>query len=338
MKLRTKLILAISGLTGFIWLHNTALLAARQPGQPTVLAHRGLSQEYDRTGLTRETCTAARMLPPRHDYLENTIGSIAAAFEAGAQVVELDVQPTTDGKFAVFHDWRLECRTNGSGRTRDHTMAELRALDVGFGYTPDAGQTFPFRGKGVGMMPSLGEVLERFPDRAFHIDVKSDDPAEGESLARFLAMLTPPHRERLTVIGGERPVEALLRELPQMRTATKASVTRCISRYAGVGWSGYVPEECRNTALFVPVNIAPWLWGWPNKFLDRMESVGTRVFVMGPYEGSGFSDGLDDPGLLARLPEGYDGGISTDAADLILPALESRRQEASAASLPAVSN
>ena len=99
----------------------------------TLLAHRGVAQQFDRAGLTNETCTAARMLPPTHGYLENTIDSIRAAFEYGAHMVELDIHPTADGEFAVFHDWRLECRTDGSGVTRERSMAYLRTLDIGHG-------------------------------------------------------------------------------------------------------------------------------------------------------------------------------------------------------------
>ena len=33
-------------------------------------------------------------------------------------MIEIDVHPTTDGQFAVFHDWTLDCRTNGAGVTR----------------------------------------------------------------------------------------------------------------------------------------------------------------------------------------------------------------------------
>ncbi|MFG3757139.1 glycerophosphodiester phosphodiesterase family protein, partial [Klebsiella pneumoniae] len=75
------------------------------------------------------------MRPPTHPYLENTIASLQAAFAAGADIAEVDVHPTTDGQFAVFHDWTLDCRTNGSGVTREHAMAELRTLDIGYGYT-----------------------------------------------------------------------------------------------------------------------------------------------------------------------------------------------------------
>jgi hypothetical protein len=35
----------------------------------------------------------------------------------------------------------------------------------------DGGKTFPFRGKGIGVMPSLDEVLQAFPDRSFQADV-----------------------------------------------------------------------------------------------------------------------------------------------------------------------
>ena len=63
-------------------------------------------------------------------------------------------------------------------------MAELKALDIGYGYTADGGTTFPFRGKGVGLMPTLDEVIARFPDKCFHINVKSNDPAEGDATFR----------------------------------------------------------------------------------------------------------------------------------------------------------
>lgn len=58
-----------------------------------------------------------------------------------------------------------------------------------------------------------------------------------------------------------------------------------------LGWSGYVPEACRDTSLLIPVNIAPWLWGWPDRFLDRMGAAGTNVYLLGPYHGVGFPTG-----------------------------------------------
>ena len=60
-----------------------------------------------------------------------------AAFDYGADVVEFDIHPTTDGRFVVFHDRRLDCKTNGQGLTRSHAIKELKALDIGYGYTFD---------------------------------------------------------------------------------------------------------------------------------------------------------------------------------------------------------
>jgi glycerophosphoryl diester phosphodiesterase len=71
--------------------------------------------------------------------------------------------------------------------------------------------------------------------------------------------------------------------------------------------------------MFVPLNFAPWMWGWPNKFITRMRDAGVQVYVLGPYSGGGFSTGVDDVEQLARLPAGYSGGIWTNHIDRIGP-------------------
>ena len=148
-----KVILCLFILVVFIYLNNTSFFTKVPNSEPFLLAHRGLAQTFTMEGITGETCTAERIHEPEHPYLENTIPSMEAAFGAGADVVELDVQLTKDGDFAVFHDWMLDCRTEGTGQIRDYTMQELKALDVGYGYTADDGETYPFRGKGIGFMP-----------------------------------------------------------------------------------------------------------------------------------------------------------------------------------------
>ena len=159
--------------------------------------------------LRRDTCTATRIHPPEHAFLENTLPSMRAAFDAGADIVEFDIHPTTDGHFAVFHDWTVDCRTEGHGITREHTLAQLKALDVGYGYTADGGKTYPFRGRGVGMMPSLDEVLDAFLDRRFLINIKSNDPDEGVALAKRLRRLPAERRARLMVYGGDAPIAVI---------------------------------------------------------------------------------------------------------------------------------
>ena len=305
----------------WVYLNNTSLFTDPIADRPFLVAHRGLGQEFDREGLTGQTCTASRMLATEHGYLENTIAGITAAFEYGADFVEFDVHRTTDDRFAVFHDWTVDCRTEGSGVTREHTLEALQKLDIGYGYTADDGESWPFRGKGVGMMPSLEQVLTTFPDRGFFIDLKSNDRAEGELLADRLAELSPDRADRIVVFGGSLPVGVIRDRLPRIRTTARPVMKRCLKRYLALGWTGYVPAECKRSVLFVPANVAPWLWGWPDRLMKRMDRVGTRVMLIGDYERGGLTRGFDDPARLEELQRGYAGGIWTDRIDLLGPAV-----------------
>lgn len=304
-----------------VYLNNTSLFSDPIGSKPVLIAHRALGQNFEREGLTGQTCTASRMIPSGHEHLENTIPAMTAAFAYGADFVEFDVHRTTDERFAVFHDWTLDCRTDGTGVTREHTLEELQTLDIGFGYTADAGKTYPFRGLGVGLLPSLEEVLATFPEQSFVIDVKSNDQNEGVLLADRLAELDEGRSGEILVYGGDRPVSVIRERLPHIRTISRPRLKRCLVRYMALGWSGYVPSDCGRSVLFVPANVARWLWGWPNRFLQRMDRVGTRVVLIGDYRGEGFSQGLDDPERLSELPSDYSGGIWTDRIDLIGPAV-----------------
>src|SRR5436190_7655208 len=88
---------ALAGLSAFAalcFVLNTSLFSSGAPGRPMLLAHRGLAQTFDVAGVQADTCTASRIHPPEHPYLENTLASMAAAFAAGADVVELDIHLT----------------------------------------------------------------------------------------------------------------------------------------------------------------------------------------------------------------------------------------------------
>jgi glycerophosphoryl diester phosphodiesterase len=300
-----------------IFINNTNFLAVHREGKPILLAHRGMAQRFDERDLKNDTCTATRMLPPTHNYLENTIRSMRASFDAGADLVELDVHPTIDGEFAVFHDWTLDCRTDGHGVTREHAMAELKMFDIGYGYTADGGRSFPFRGKGIGMMPTLDEVLAAFPDKRLLINVKSRDPSEGEKLAAVLNRLAAGRRHLTMVYGGDEPIEMIRRIGPDIRTISRAIIKSCLIRYIGYGWTGIVPQPCSNAMMLVPINIAPWLWGWPDRFLNRMQGANSVVFALGPYSGGEFSTGIDTPQLFERLPKNYSGGFLTNEIETI---------------------
>ncbi|MFB5661160.1 glycerophosphodiester phosphodiesterase family protein [Alteribacillus sp. HJP-4] len=303
----------------FIYVNNSSFFAEERNEDPLLLAHRGLGQPFSMENIESDTCTAERIFQPEHSYLENTIPSMEAAFELGADIVEFDIMPTKDGQFAVFHDAGLDCRTDSGGTTQDYTMDELRKLDVGYGYTADDGKTYPFRGKGIGMMPSLDEVVSSFPDESFLIHIKSNEREEGHQLAEYLKELPESRTKQLAVYGGDKPIAALNEDMPDMRVMSMESLKSCMLPYIGVGWSGYVPDSCHNTQIHLPEKFAPWIWGWPDKFLNRMEAAGTRVIVVAGD--GGWSEGFDSAKDMERLPDDFSGGIWTNRIDIIAPSI-----------------
>lgn len=306
-----------------LFLNNSSILASSPAGRPGVLAHRGIHQTFRTAGLTRDTCTANRIYPPTNPYLENTLPSMKASFDAGATALEIDIHPTTDGEFAVFHDWSLECRTDGLGVTREQSMAYLKTLDMGYGYTADNGATFPFRGKGVGMMPTLGEVLQTFSSRQFLINIKSNDPTEPDRLLAYLRSRGIAADGKLWIYATSRPLERLLQIAPRARVMSKQGMKACSKAYIATGWSGHVPAACRGKFIVIPTNLARLFWGWPNRLQQRMKRADAEIMLVGPV-GQGGGVGVDRLDDLRAVPASFDGYVMTDKVEVVGPAVRSR--------------
>lgn len=84
---------------------------------------------------------------------ESTLYAFEHAVELGVDVLEMDVQSTKDGELVVIHDDTVDRTTNGKGRVQDLTLTEIKALDAGYTWTTDNGQSYPFRGQGPRVPP-----------------------------------------------------------------------------------------------------------------------------------------------------------------------------------------
>lgn len=114
----------------------------------TIIAHRGASAYYP----------------------ENTLPSFEAAIEMGADMVELDVQLTSDKEVVVFHDEKISRCTDGRGKIADYTLAELKKLDAGSWFDKEFKNT---------TIPTLAEVLAFCKGKiAVNIEIKTEAVSE----------------------------------------------------------------------------------------------------------------------------------------------------------------
>ena len=300
-----------------LYVANASWIVGVPKGEMSLFAHRGVHQTYHRKDLTNTTCTAARMDPPTHSFIENTLPSIQAAIEAGANIIELDVKLTTDSEIVVFHDETLDCRTDGTGKTHHQSLTTLKALDIGYGYTADGGESYPFRGQFVGAMPTLDEVLAAFPNTYFMVNLKHGKASEGETYRDYIAA---KDTSRLGLVGLNRAVAPVIEAYPDMILQTRQNVKACLKGYALTGWYGGMPDSCKNSYVPVPSNLRHFIWGWPHRFEKRLNDVGSRSMLLGPYEGTG-SVGLDEIEQLRVIPKDYKGIVFTNKIELIGPEL-----------------
>ena len=307
-------LLIVLGVVAIIWLNNTSLFADRN-GRPMFIAHRGLAHEMDPEHEDYRVCLA-RVHVADHSFIENTIPSIEAAFALGATFVEIDVRTTADGQFAVFHDDVLDCKTEATGLVRHFSMDELRKLDVGYGYVTRDGN-HPLRGLGVGLMPTLEEVLDRFPTRSFIINVKDNLGPQAGAFAQIIELRATNEIRELLVFGGNDTVSVMRNANPMLVVASRQSVKRCVTDYMLLGWAGYVPDSCRNTVTGMYADHAWVLWGWPHRFVERMEQAGTLVILTHPRQTESIHDLPETPDYARMIPAGYSGGVVTNRIDKI---------------------
>ena len=206
-------------------------------------------------------------------------------------------------------------RTEASGEVMDYTMDELKTFDIGYGYTADYGKTYPFRGKGVGLMPELKEVFEKFTNSDLLIHMKFGDVETAKILWSYLEEMSIERLNKITIYGNQDGLMYLREQKKDIRILSMESLKTGLLKYELFGWTGYIPKELENTEIHIPLQYASLLWGWPNKFLDRMESINTRVVIV---EGNGkWSEGFDTVESLDKIPEGYSGYVWTNRIDIV---------------------
>jgi glycerophosphoryl diester phosphodiesterase len=185
-------------------------------------------------------------------YPENTLEAFRYSLEVKVDVLELDIHATSDGKLVVLHDSSVDRTTDGSGKVKEMTLAELKKLDAGYQFSTDSGQTFPFRGKNV-TIPTLEEVFDNFPQTKFNIEPKQAEPS---IIIPFCNLLREKKKTDKVMVGSfnQTVIDEFRRECPEVATSASPSEVSEFLAYQKSGLSGsYTPPM---QALQVPEQIA----------------------------------------------------------------------------------
>ncbi|GBG32072.1 Glycerophosphodiester phosphodiesterase 1 [Hondaea fermentalgiana] len=200
---------------------------------PTLVAHRGFSEEYP----------------------ENTCLAFAKALEAGATVVECDVQFCKTGEVVIMHDATVDRTTDGTGAVANLTLQELKALDAGVKKGSE------FQGERV---PLLSEALEIFTSRSdgakFLIELKFrmftwSGPAAYKNLAEEVVKIIKAADAQHVVIVHSF-IESYLRTIKELAPEIECHLLcfpwRWASTLARIDYvDGYSPNVLAITPTFV---------------------------------------------------------------------------------------
>jgi len=235
----------------------------------------------------------------------NTLVAFQNAVDLGVDVLEMDVNQTRDGALVLIHDTTVERTTDGRGAVADLTLAEIKALDAAY-HWPYHGEERPYRGRGV-HVPTLDEVIARFPRQRYNIELKPDAAAPARALCAALDRLGAARRVLVASFHAT-AMEAFREACPTVPTSAHAGETRWFYLQYRLGvWRLARPGA---PALQVPQTSAGFDLTTAG-FIDAAASRGLHLDFWT----------INDPADMRVLVERGAGGIITDRPDLLLEVL-----------------
>ncbi len=251
------------------------------------------------------------------EHPSGTMYAFRESLALGADMLELDVQPTKDGHLVVLHDQGVERTTGVSASVYDLPLAKVQEFDAAHNFVPGRGTAtgldaaaYPLRGVRTGArtpplgyqpddfrIPTLEEVLRAFPDVPMNIEIKGRSDADSASFMRNADLLVAllrrvPHPDLVVVSFIQDAVNRFHDQLPTIGTAPGILGVATFFA-AGISGPGTV-------ALQVPPAFSGLTIMSPD-FVNRAHSSGKAVHVW-------FSGQEESPRVYnAMLDMGVDG-------------------------------
>jgi glycerophosphoryl diester phosphodiesterase len=246
----------------------------------------------------------------------STLYGFAESVNAGVDVIDIDLQRTSDDVLVVQHDDNTKRTTESDLKVQDLTYDQIHALDNGYWFAESCATTctgkpdsdYIFRGMRTGQVappdgytaedfavPRFSDVAERWPDYVLNIEIKGDAPDAFHTADLLAAEITRLGRtDSVVVTSFKDDVIAHFHELlPEvMMSPGLDTLTAFVLAGGSIPmWEKIlqVPPDYQGVEVFTPAYVEKTKaggyinWVWPN------------------------GDGEDEAGYLDLFTRGADG-------------------------------
>ena len=220
----------------------------------------------------------------------NTIEAMVRSLDAGADILDVDLRMTSDGVIVARHDRDVASTTDGTGLVDEMTWAELQQLDAAAAWT---GVPFdrPVR------VPSIEQVLVRFPGVTFSLEIKQQASPMGAVLCEVLAETDSIERVYLSS-NDDDALYAAREACPGVLITTT---------YRDLDEMRAAPEGTEGWCAASPIGQPPYRDGQPDA--ERIQTAHRRGMAL-------FTWTVDDPAVLRELAEAGIDGVYTRRPDV----------------------
>jgi glycerophosphoryl diester phosphodiesterase len=156
------------------------------------------------------------------EFPASTLYGFGESVKAGVDMLDLNVNLSSDGELIVQHDDSVDRNTNGTGAVADLTAAQIAALDAAYWFAVDCADchdgpvdSYLYRGIRTGdvpppagytaddfALPTLRQLVARFPDIPLNIEIKGEGAVAERTADVLAAQLVELGRADATVVAS----------------------------------------------------------------------------------------------------------------------------------------
>ncbi len=237
----------------------------------------------------------------------NTLFAFQNAADLGVDVLEMDLHITKDNALVLIHDETVDRTTNGSGSVEAMTLAEIKALDAGYDWSPDDSATYPYRGQGI-TIPTLEEVFQAFPGYRMTIEIKKTERSMAAPFCAQIRQYNMQNRVLVASFHDERMAE-FRAECPEVATSSARQETTTFVLLSKVFLGGLV------SPVYYSLQVPEKSSGITVMTAQFIRAARARNLKVEPWT-------INDPAQMRQYIEWGADGIITDRPDLLLEALQ----------------